>query len=152
MRPTLVFAAVLTLLVPPAIAGQALDMKPGRWQITSAFNTAGSKPPPNLPPDMAAKVMKAWAAQSKPKIMFACLTAQDMQHGLEGNDSECKGKLSYAGGRISGMQTCDEGRKVSISGSYTSTSYDMKIKPNGGEGPTVHMIGRWLGAQCKPGE
>jgi hypothetical protein len=150
--------------ISSAIAGTALNVKTGLWEVTYTIKTEGSMIPKSvldqMPPDRRAKMEAAMkqraAAGPRTHSSKSCVTAKDLQTGaFEPNpDGGCKQTL------VSQTSTHEEVKFVCTEDGETRTGHmtvdatssdrmrgNVEIVTANGKVST-QLDGKWIGASC----
>lgn len=152
--------------MPSAARADALNAKPGAWEMTFTTQSSGMLVPPDvlaaMPPEQRAKVeqsMQARAGKPRTHSVKTCLTKEDLdQHRIikESDDDEpgCHTTvLSKSAGKLVLERTCPPPHASTSRISVEAQNPESLVgsmdtdRPRAGK---VHldMKGRWIGTSC----
>jgi hypothetical protein len=146
-----------------------LDLKPSLWEITSAGSMTGAPPIPpevlaNMPPEKRAQVQAAMQAAmaraSEPQVARNCITAEQLQRGLNfderPNPSCHRTIVSNTSSVLVVHEECAGQRAMVGDFRFTAVDHetmkgDINVVVGAGTDTTTmqrNLRGRWLASDC----
>ena len=127
--------------VAAKVAKSDIKPLPGRWESTMKIEKMEM---PGLPPAAKDAMSKQNAAG---QTFTSCLTPEEVNQPnakfFQGNDSGCQyEKFLMADGKVDAVMTCDRNgqkQKMTMSGTYGETAYEMKVTSTGETQPDMPM-------------
>jgi Protein of unknown function (DUF3617) len=159
------FAVIFAVASPLHSLADALNVKPGAWEMTTTTVTAGMPAPADalakMPAEQRAKIeqaMQARAGKANTFIAKSCVTKQDLDEDRmikSDDETACKKKIiSKSANKIIFERTCAAPRASTSTMTVVAKTPENMVASmdmvQGGASGKVHVDikGRWLGASC----